>query len=123
MKKNYAGGFLKMDSLLSITKNGATGSQPCDLIAIKNNFARLIECKNLDNTSGRFDLNRIEANQWLSHKKYKECNNSAFELAVLWNGSVYFINFDLLKNFDKSIDLKLIQPDIVNFYGGVKNDT
>ena len=38
-----------MDSLLSITKNGATGSQPCDLIVIKNNFVRLLECKNLDN--------------------------------------------------------------------------
>lgn len=64
---------------------------------------------------GIFNLDRIEANQWLAHKKYKTCNNSAFELAILWNNNVYFLNFDLLQNFDKSIDLKPIQPDIPNF--------
>lgn len=78
----------------------------------------MIECKNLDSKNGIFDLSRIEANQWFAYKKNKKCNNSDFELAILWNNNVYFLNFDLLKNFDKSIDLKLIQPDIVNFYGG-----
>ena len=45
-----------MDSLLYITKNGATGSQPCDLVAIKNNFARMIECKNLESKNRYFQF-------------------------------------------------------------------
>ena len=96
-------------------KNGITGSQPCDIVSIKNNIATLIECKNLENKTGLFNLNRIEQNQWLAYDKLKQCHNSNMILAILWNNNVYFINFDLLQFFNKSIDLKLIQPNIKNW--------
>lgn len=35
-------------------EKSATGSQPCDIVAIKNNFARLIECKNLESKNRHF---------------------------------------------------------------------
>lgn len=93
-------------------EKGITGSQPCDIIAIKNNIATLIECKNLESKTGIFNLSRIEANQWLAYKKLKECNNSNMVVAISWNKNIYFINFDLLQFFDKSIDLKKIEPNI-----------
>lgn len=107
--------FANRDFFVIYNEKGATGAQPCDIIVIKNNFTRLIECKNLENSRGIFNLDRIEANQFMAYNRYKKCNNSAFELAILWSNNVYFLNFDLLQHFDKSIDLKLIQPDIPNF--------
>ena len=89
-----------------------SGSQPVDIVAIKHNNAILIECKNLENKTGRFSLSRIEQNQWLAYKKLQECNNSNMIIAILWNDNVYFINFDLLNYFDKSINLNKIEPNI-----------
>lgn len=93
-------------------KSGISGSQPCDIIAIQNNVATLIECKNLESKSGRFDLNRIEQNQWLAYRKLRQCNSSNMVIAILWNNNVYFINFDLLGYFDKNINLNKIEPNI-----------
>ena len=115
MKKNYVGIYQMMDIILFITKNGVTGSQPVDIVAIKNNIATLIECKNLENTSGKFPLSRIESNQWLAYKKLKECHNSNMTLAIYWNNNIYFVNFDLLQFFNKSIDLKTLEPNIKNW--------
>ncbi len=92
-------------------EKGITGSQPCDIIAIKNNIATLIECKNLESKSGIFNLNRIEANQIQAYKRLKLTDNSNMVLAICWNDNVYYINFDLLQFFDKSIDLKKIEPN------------
>ena len=93
-------------------EKSASGSQNGDITAIKNNIAYKIECKNLENKSGLLTLDRIEANQDLAFKAFKECNNTNMFLAVKWNNSVYFIHFDLLKFFDKSIDLKKFDADI-----------
>lgn len=93
-------------------EKGISGSQPCDIIAIKNNIATLIECKNLENKTGKFNLSRIEANQLIAYKTLKSKENSNMILAIKWNDNVYFINFDLLQFFDKSIDLKKIEPNI-----------
>ena len=115
MKNNYVGGYQMMDIILFITKSGVTGSQPADIVAIKNNIATLIECKNLDNKSGKFPLSRIESNQWLAYKKLKECHNSNMVLSILWDNKIYFVNFDLLQFFNKSIDLKTLEPNIKNW--------
>jgi len=96
-------------------KSGISGSQNCDIIAIRNNIATLIECKNLENKSGLFNLNRVEANQWSAYKTLKSRQNSNMILAILWNNNIYFVNFDLLQFFDKSIDLKKIEPNIIDW--------
>lgn len=100
-------------------EKGMSGSQPADIIAIKNNIATLIECKHLENKTGIFNLSRLEANQFLAYKKFKEKNNTNMIVAIKWDNKVYFINFDLLQFFDKSIDLKKIEPNIINFFGEV----
>lgn len=97
-------------------KNGMSGSQPADIVAIKNNIATLIECKNLENKTGIFNFNRIEANQFLAYRSFKAKKNTNMIIAIKWDNKVYFINFDLLQFFDKSIDLKKIEPNIINFF-------
>ena len=64
MKKNYAGGFIKMDSLLYIMKNGATGSQPCDLVAIKNKKAQVINInlEDIDDTHDKIIVKNGKTN-------------------------------------------------------------
>lgn len=96
-------------------EKGVAGSQPCDAIAIKNNIATLIECKHLENKLGIFDFDRLETNQLKAYDFFKEKHNTNMVIAILWNNNVYFINFGLLQFFDKSIDLKNIEPNIKNF--------
>lgn len=97
-------------------EKGVTGSQCCDLVIVKNNEACMIECKNLENKNGKFNLDRVEVNQLFAYKRYKECNNDYMFLAILWNNNVYFIDFGLLQYFSKSIDLTKIDASIKDFY-------
>lgn len=83
-----------------------TGSQPCDIIAIKNNNPMLIDCKTLNNKNGLFPLSRLEENQRLAFKKFRQCNNEDFLLAILWQNNVYLIHLLDINLNDKSIKLK-----------------
>ena len=96
-------------------EKSASGSQNGDITAIKDNIAYKIECKNLENSTGRFPLSRIEMNQTLSYKAFKECGNSNFVLAIRWGDNVYFVDFGLVQFYDKSIPLKDLDPTITNW--------
>ena len=96
-------------------EKSVAGSQSSDITAIKNNIAFKIECKHLANKSGRFDLDRIEANQSLAYKTYRECGNTNFVVAILWNHNVYFLDFSILQFYDKSIPLSKLEPSIENW--------
>ena len=96
-------------------EKSASGSQNGDITAIKDNIAYKIECKNLESSTGRFPLSRIEANQTLSYKAFKECGNSNYILAIRWGNNVYFIDFGLVQFYDKSIPLKDLDPTITNW--------
>jgi Holliday junction resolvase len=96
-------------------EKSANGSQNGDITAIKDNIAYKIECKNLENSTGRFPLSRIEMNQTLSYKAFKECGNSNFILAIRWGDNVYFVDFGLVQFYDKSIPLKDLNPTITNW--------
>lgn len=106
--------YLSKDGYYVIyNEKGVTGSQPCDIIVIKDNKATMIECKNLEGT-GTFPLSRIESNQLHAYRKFKECGNTKFVLAIQWNNSVYIYDFGLIvlmKDKIKSIDLKGIEPN------------
>ena len=95
-----------------------TGSQPCDIIAIKRDFPELYDCKTLNNKSGLFPISRIEENQRLAYERIRECRNpeTIFSLAILWNNNLYYIDFDDIDFNKKSIDLKEISPDKKGFY-------
>lgn len=87
-----------------------------DLIACKNNKPFLIDCKTLDNKNGLFPLSRIEENQRLAYKKFKECGNNNYYLAILWDNDIYMLNMSFI-NFDlKSYDLKKESPKWRDFY-------
>ena len=96
-------------------EKSASGSQNGDITAIRNNIAYKIECKNLQNSTGRFPLSRVEANQTLSYKAFKECGNSNYILAIRWGDNVFFLDFGLLQFYEKSIPLKNLEPTIKNW--------
>lgn len=96
-----------------------TGSQPCDLIAIRTGETYLIDCKTLENKTGAFPLNRVEENQRLAFEKYVKCKNNPqnFLLAILWNNSVYLVpfkNIDFNKKSYKIQDYELLIGDFYN---------
>lgn len=81
----------------------------------------MIEAKHIENKTGIFSLNNIQANQWSAYERCKICKNTNFILAIKWENNVYFVDFGLLQFFDKSIDLKKIEPNIINFDEEVNN--
>lgn len=95
-----------------------TGSQPCDIVAIRRDFPELYDCKTLNNKNGLFPINRIEENQRLAFKRLRETKNygTDFALAILWNNNIYYVYFDDIDFEKKSIDLKKIYPMWRNFY-------
>lgn len=93
-----------------------TGSQSCDLIAAKDNDIYCIDCKTLKNKSGTFSLDRIEENQRLSYKRFEECGNYYFYLAILWENDVYRVWLNDINFNEKSINLRNYQKIAENFY-------
>lgn len=86
-----------------LTPKQHIGSQPCDLIAIKNDRVTLIDCKTCK--THLFPIKRIEENQWQAYKKYKKCGNNDFVLAVKYENKIYIIPLDFINKDRKSIDL------------------
>lgn len=83
-----------------------TGSQPADMIAVRDDVAILIDAKTLNRKNGLFPINRIEINQILAAKKFINCGNSWYNFAILWNDTIYMIPFDTINFNEKSIDMK-----------------
>lgn len=80
------------------------GSQPCDLIAIKDDKPVLIDCKTCK--TKWFRISRIEENQWQAYKKFKQCGNGNYVLAVKYNEIVFIIPLDTIDRTQESIDLE-----------------
>ena len=124
-KKSYTNGrkfeeelcdyFSSQGYYVIYNEKGITGAQPCDIVIIKNNIAILVEAKNLDNKSGIFNLDRIEQNQVLAYNKFRSCKNTNFILAIKWKNNIWLIDFGLLPYYQKSINLKQIEPNIKNW--------
>lgn len=112
--------FAKNNYYVIYNEKGVTGSQPVDMVVIKNNIATMIECKNLEN-SNSFPINRLEMNQLLSYKRFCECNNTNFIIAIKNKNNVYFIDFGLLQFYKKSIPLNKIEPNIKNWNEVIDN--
>jgi hypothetical protein len=72
------------------------GSQPADLIAVKDGVPTLIDCKVLSNKTGKFPLSRIEVNQFLACDKWERCGNlkRCYRFAILWDGGIHFISME-----------------------------
>lgn len=129
LKSQKLGAKFEVELCWWLRKNGyypeyheksVSGSQNGDITAIRNNIAYKFECKNLTNKSGTFTLDRIEANQSLAYKTYRECGNTNFIVAILWNDNVYFIDFCILQFYKKSVPISKLEPNITNWSEFVK---
>ena len=87
-----------------LTPKQNVGSQPADLIAVKNNKAMLIDCKTC--SSHLFPISRIEENQRQAFKRFYRCGNRKFILAIKYNNKIYEINMKEIDFTQKSIDLE-----------------
>lgn len=85
-----------------------TGSQPFDVIAVKNGKAYAFDCKTC--TTKRFSINRLEDNQVLAFEKWISCGNTMPMIAVKYQRTVRIIRYDLLKT-----EQSVILNDIVVF--------
>ena len=87
-----------------LTPKNYVGSQPADLIAVKNNEAILIDCKTCN--TDLFPLSRVEENQRQAFKRYSKCENTNYLLAIKYNNEIYEINMKDIDFTQKSIDLR-----------------
>lgn len=90
--------------VLMVTPKSYINSQPCDLIAIKNNKPILIDCKTCK--THLFPINRIEENQIQASKKYFGCGNAEYYIAVKYKKDIYVISINTIDFRNKSIDLR-----------------
>lgn len=96
------------------------GSQPCDLIAIKNDRATLIDCKTCN--THLFPIKRIEENQWQAYKRFKECGNNDYVLAINYKDEIYIIPLDIIDKNRKSIDLDTFDSYTIMYGWERKNE-
>lgn len=81
----------------------ARGSQPFDIIAVKNGRVIVFDCKTCKDHI--FRLSRLEDNQVMAFEKWIACGNPMPYIAVEYQGAVYMIDYDRLKR-SKKIDLR-----------------
>ena len=79
------------------------GSQPFDVIAVKNGHAVVFDCKTCKDHIFRID--RLEDNQIMAFEKWIACGNSAPFVAIEHETAVYMIDYLRLKK-EKKIDLR-----------------
>ena len=79
----------------------ASGSQPCDIIACRDNIPYLIDCK----TSAKkvFHINRLEENQRLAFYVFQRAGNHNCWVAVKYREQVYMINYGILDREKKVV--------------------
>ena len=81
----------------------ARGSQPFDVIAVKNGQALAVDCK----TSSKpiFPISRLEDNQIMAFEKWILCGNDEPMIAVKYNEHIYMVTYSKLKE-DLKVDLR-----------------
>lgn len=82
------------------------GSQPFDVIAVKNGKAHALDCKT--SSIHRFSISRLEDNQILAFEKWKRCGNNEPFIAVKYNKVVYLVPYELLKS-SKVVNLNFMR--------------
>ena len=77
--------------LIQQNKNG----QPADIIAVKDDTAVLIDCK--DCKGKKFDLTRVEENQLNAMNSFVSRSYGQSLFVIRMNGEIYFINYWAIK--------------------------
>lgn len=73
----------------------ARGSQPFDVIAVKNGKALAIDCKTC--VSEYFNISRMEENQIYAFEKWLRCGNSEPLVMIEHGGDIYVVEYSKLK--------------------------
>ena len=63
------------------------GSQPFDIMAVKNGIAYAFDCKVCENDF--FTINRIAENQHLAFEKWSKCGNGRAFIALKFAGEIF----------------------------------
>lgn len=79
------------------------GSQPCDVIAVKDGNAYLIDCKTCKDK--RFRFSRLEDNQVYAFRKWGRCGNLNRYVAVKHEDNIYLIPFEIVEE-KQTVELK-----------------
>lgn len=87
-----------------------TGSQPFDVIAVKNGKAYAFDCKTC--TASRFSIDRLEDNQILAFEKWIACGNTQPMIAIKYKNSVKILYYEDLKA------LRAVKIDDLMQFGG-----
>ena len=72
-----------------------TGSQPFDVIAVKNGRAYAFDCKTC--STKRFSIDRLEDNQVLAFEKWISCGNTQPMIAIKYRNQVKIVYYSDLK--------------------------
>ena len=84
------------------------GSQPFDVIAVKDDVPIAIDCKTLSDKINWFRFERLEYNQIMAFDKWMLCGNKTAMIAVLWKNAIYFIQYyDLITQH--RIDMRTLE--------------
>lgn len=88
--------------------------QPADVIAVKNNIAVLIDCKDCENN--RFPLSRIECNQEGAMTLWEARGNAYCAFAMRLNdGDIFMVDFDELSMLELHGVKSLSEKEIRNY--------
>ena len=79
---------------------GADGSQPADIVAVRDQIGMLIDCKMLKDKNGRFPTSRIEENQKLACQAWEKAGNhkKTYLFAILWDKKVFTVTMDEMED-------------------------
>ncbi len=89
--------------------------QPADVIAVKDHKAYLIDCKVC--SRGRFTLSRMEENQDLSMRAWRDCGNGEGWFALKCGGHIFMISHSTISKL--ATEQKSLSYAEMCFYGEV----
>ena len=95
-----------------------TGSQPFDIIALKDYKVCAFDCKVISTKRPYFPFSRVEENQILAFDKLIKCykNNLTVGFMIYFEGDIYFLSYHLFKvlsDVDKEKGYKLTESSII----------
>ncbi|MGN0464920.1 MAG: hypothetical protein ACI4F9_01055 [Lachnospiraceae bacterium] len=79
---------------------GSKNGQPADIFAVKDCKPYLIDCKECIND--KFELDRIELNQHLAAKCWRNCGNGEYLFALKTSEGVYIMSYANLARYGKA---------------------
>lgn len=83
------------------------GSQPFDIIAVKNGLAYAFECKTLNGNVKTFPKYRIEINQQMAFQKWLDCGNNMPYIAIKRGKTIHIVPWEDIRDKEK--------VDVINY--------